>query len=49
MNNQEKNEDLLNTIKRGLELSYQRLLETKRLNNEELIVMNGNKIVRIKP
>ena len=49
MNTRKKNEDLLNRIEIGLELSYQRLLETKRRNNEELIVMRGNKIVRIKP
>jgi len=41
--------ELRKKIERGLELSYQRLLEEKRRNNEELIVMRGNEIVRIKP
>jgi len=41
--------DFAKEIERGLELSYQRLLETKRRNNEELVVMREGKIVRIKP
>jgi len=49
MNNIEKDEDFTEKIMRGLELSYQRLLETKRRNNEELVVMREGKIVRIKP
>jgi len=49
MKTQKGYEDLLNKIERGLDLSYQRLLETKRRNNEELVVMRGNEIVRIRP
>ena len=46
---QQKNERLLGKIEQGLELSYQRLLETKRRNNEYLVVMHDDKIVSIKP
>jgi len=49
MTAQQKKERLLGRIEYGLELSYQRLLETKRRNNEDIIVMQNNKIVKIKP
>ena len=44
-----EHEILINKILYGLEISYQKLLENKRRNNEDLIIMQDNKIVRIKP
>jgi hypothetical protein len=44
-----KMEELTNKILHGLELSNKKLHETKRRNNEELIILQNNKIVRIKP
>jgi hypothetical protein len=40
---------MIDKILRGLELSYERLLEEKKRNHGELVVMRDNKIVRIKP
>jgi hypothetical protein len=42
-----KQDDILTKIERGLEVSYQRLIETKRRNKEPLIVMQNNEIVRV--
>jgi hypothetical protein len=36
-------------ILKGLETVYARLLEYKKAKNSVLVVMRGNKIVRIKP
>jgi hypothetical protein len=36
-------------ILKGLELSYERLIEFKKKMNSELVVMKDDKIVRIKP
>jgi hypothetical protein len=44
-----ENEMLINKILKGLELSYQKLLATKRANNEDLIIMQNGQIVRVKP
>ena len=41
--------DLKNKILFGLEKSYQKLLAEKRRNNEDLIVLQDNQIVRVKP
>lgn len=41
--------ELKNKIVKGLEKTYERLIEFKKRKNSELIVMDGNKIVRIKP
>jgi hypothetical protein len=50
MTAKEEHEELVNKIKRGLEISQERLRETKRRNNSELIVLDKNQqIVRIKP
>ena len=43
------NEELIAKIMRGLEISHQKLIATKRRNNEELIIIRDNKIVRVKP
>ena len=44
-----KSNELVNKIQKGLELAYERLLEEKRANNGELVVLRDNKIVTIKP
>jgi hypothetical protein len=36
-------------ILKGLELSYERLIEFKKKMNSELVVLQDGKIVRIKP
>ena len=38
-----------NKILKGLEIAYIKLLEFKKTKNSELVVMRGNKIVKIKP
>ena len=40
---------LKNKILRGLEKSYQNLIAAKKRNNEELIILKDNQIVRVKP
>ena len=45
----EKHEELKNKIMRGLELTYERLLEFKKQKNSPLVVLRRNKIVKIKP
>jgi hypothetical protein len=49
--NEEKKKlkELTDKILRGLELSNKKLHALKRRNNEELIILQDNKIVRIKP
>jgi hypothetical protein len=41
--------DLRDKILLGLEKSHQKLLADKRRNNEELIILRDNQIVRVKP
>lgn len=36
-------------IIKGLEKSYEKLLESKRKTNGELVILKDNKVVRIKP
>lgn len=36
-------------ILKGMEIVYKRLIEFKRKNNSELVVLQGNRVVRIKP
>jgi hypothetical protein len=33
----------------GLELTYKKLIEYKRMKNSELVILQDNKIVKIKP
>jgi hypothetical protein len=49
MATRKENEELVNKILRGLNKSYKDLLETKRRNNEDLIILRDGKIVRVKP
>lgn len=41
--------ELKDKIVYGLKIAYEKLLKEKREKNSELIVMQGDKIVRIKP
>ncbi len=41
--------ELRNKILIGLEKAYEKLIEYKKLKKSELVVMQGNKIVKIKP
>ena len=41
--------ELKNKILKGLEITYERLIEQKKANNSELVVMRDGKIVKIKP
>ena len=45
----EENEELVKKILRGLKKSYRDLLVSKKRNNEELIVLQNDQIVKIKP
>ncbi|MGX9986103.1 hypothetical protein [Chryseobacterium sp. POL2] len=38
-----------NKIIKGLEKAYEKMLEFKRKNNSEIVVIQENKIVKIKP
>ncbi|MGH2643238.1 MAG: hypothetical protein ACRDE2_04770 [Chitinophagaceae bacterium] len=49
MTTKEKQLELKDKILQGLEKAYQRLLEFKKQKNSELVVMKGDKIVKIKP
>ena len=49
MKTKEYNEALVEKIIYGLEISHQKLLAAKRRNNEELVIIRDNKIVKIKP
>ena len=41
--------ELRDKIVRGLEITYEKLIEFKRQKNSELVIMKDNKIVRVKP
>lgn len=49
MKTKEYYDELFDKIMLGLEKSHQKLLATKRRNNEELIIIQDNQIVRVKP
>ncbi len=38
-----------NKILKGLEKVYEKLLEFKKAKNSEMVVLRGNKIVKLKP
>jgi hypothetical protein len=40
---------LRNKIIKGLELTYERLIEFKKEKNSELVIIKDGKIVRVKP
>ncbi len=49
MNTNEIQTEEKRKILEGLEKVYEKLLEFKRLQNSELVVLRDNKIVKIKP
>lgn len=49
MATKKENEELADKILRGLEKSYKDLLASKKRNNEDLIILQNDQIVRIKP
>jgi predicted ABC-type ATPase len=48
-NTNDEYEILRNKILEGLEISYRKLLDYKRRNNQELVIMKDDKIVIVKP
>jgi hypothetical protein len=48
MTQEDRHEELKKKILYGLELTYQRLIEYKKQKNSVLVVMRGDKIVKIK-
>jgi len=49
MTQKDKQIELKDKIVKGLEKVYDRLIEFKKAKKSELVVMQGNKIVKIKP
>ncbi|MFY8187048.1 MAG: hypothetical protein ACOVLC_03735 [Flavobacterium sp.] len=49
MNNREHQILLKEKLAKGLEKVYEKLIVFKREKNSELVIMQGNKIVKIKP
>ena len=49
MTQKDKQIELKDKILKGLELVYKRLIEFKKAKKTELVVMQGDKIVKIKP
>ncbi|WP_461534333.1 hypothetical protein [Sinomicrobium sp.] len=49
MTKKDKQIELKNKIVKGLEKVYEKLIEFKKENNSELVVMQNGKIVKIKP
>ena len=49
MTQKESQIEFRDKILKGLDKSYERLIEFKKYKNSELVVMKGDKIVRIKP
>jgi hypothetical protein len=49
MTQKDKQVELKEKIVKGLEKVYERLIEFKKTQKSELVVMQGDKIVKIKP
>ena len=49
MTQKDKQIELKDKIVKGLEKVYERLIEFKKTNKSELVIMQGDKIVKIKP
>ncbi|MFD2035185.1 hypothetical protein ACFSKL_10305 [Belliella marina] len=49
MSNRDKQMELKDKIVKGLDKVYERLLEFKKEKKSELVIMQGGKIVKIKP
>jgi hypothetical protein len=48
MKTKEKDEELVNKILQGLELSRKKLYEYKKRNNQPLVLLQDNKIIKVK-
>ncbi len=46
---QEAKVERRNKIVKGLEKAYKKMIELKKKNNSEIVIIQKNKIVRIKP
>ena len=49
MTTTEKQKKLYDKILYGLEKSYDKLIKSKKQSNSEIVIIKGNKIVRINP
>jgi hypothetical protein len=49
MDTREQNEKLIKKIIHGLDLTHKKLIESTKRNNEELVILKDNKIVKVKP
>jgi hypothetical protein len=49
MSNRDKQIELKDKIVKGLEKVYERLIEFKKEKKSELVIMKGEKIIKIKP
>jgi GTP cyclohydrolase I len=49
METKKRNEELIEKIIHGLDLAHKKLIESTKRNNEELVILKDNKIVRVKP
>jgi len=49
MSNRDKQLELKDKIVKGLEKVYERLIEFKKEKKSELVIMKGEKIIKIKP
>jgi hypothetical protein len=49
MGTKERDEELVNKILYGLELSRKKLYEYKKRNHQELVLLKDNKIVKVRP
>ena len=49
MTNKEKQIELKEKLTKGLDKVYEKLLEYKKEKKSELVIMQGDKIVKIKP
>ena len=49
MTTTEKQTELYNKILLGLEKAYEKLIEFKKEKNSEIVILQDNKIVKIKP
>ena len=48
METKKENEELIEKIMRGLDLTYKKLIESKKRNNEELVIFKDNQIIKVK-
>lgn len=46
---QENREEKRDKIVKGLEKAYEKMVEFKRNNNSEIVILKENKIIKIKP